>query len=469
MDELTLQRIEKDLSNWKNSRKRKDQLDGKRYYEGKHDILGRKREAIGKTGDLEEITNVPNNRIVDNQFKKLIDQKTNYLLGKPIVLESEDKEYVKKLKTVFGKAFRRTLKNAGREALLCGICWLMPYYNDMGKFSFKLFSGCDVMPEWGDDEHTFVTRAVRVYKKKVYEGSNTTPKFIEKAEVYDIDGVWTYKVEGSCLRPDTENPHTAYAAMGDTAYNWQKIPLIPIKYSEDETPLLNAVRSLQDGINLMLSDFENGMQEDPRNTVMVLKNFDGQNLGEFRRNLATFGAVKVRSDGESKGGVDTLEITVNSENYKSILELFKKALIENGKGFDAKSDRLGANPNQMNIQSMYSDIDLDANGMETELQASFDDILWFVDCYLANSGKGSYFEEPADIIFNRDILINESQVISDIKNSVGILSRKTLVAQHPYVDDVEEELKRIKEEEEKERAELAEYGAFGADADNAEE
>ena len=41
----------------------------------------------------------------------------------------------------------------------------------------------------------------------------------------------------------------------------------------------------------------------------------------------------------------------------------------------------------------------------------------------------------------------ESQVIADIKNSVGILSKETLVAQHPYVTNVEEELKKIEKEE----------------------
>ena len=46
-------------------------------------------------------------------------------------------------------------------------------------------------------------------------------------------------------------------------------------------------------------------------------------------------------------------------------------------GYDAKDDRLSGNPNQMNIQSMYSDIDLDANDMETEFQAAFEEILWF--------------------------------------------------------------------------------------------
>ena len=41
----------------------------------------------------------------------------------------------------------------------------------------------------------------------------------------------------------------------------------------------------------------------------------------------------------------------------------------------------------MNIQSMYSDIDLDANGMETEFQAAFEELLWFVNVHLANTGK----------------------------------------------------------------------------------
>ena len=70
----------------------------------------------------------------------------------------------------------------------------------------------------------------------------------------------------------------------------------------------------------MISDFENNMQEDARNTILILKNYDGENLGEFRRNLATFGAVKVRDDGD----VTTLTVEVSSENYKAILDVFKK-------------------------------------------------------------------------------------------------------------------------------------------------
>ena len=61
----------------------------------------------------------------------------------------------------------------------------------------------------------------------------------------------------------------------------------------------------------------------------------------------------------------------------------------------------------MNIQSMYSDIDLDANGMETEFQAAFEELLWFVNQDLINQGAGDFQQEEITVIFNRDILINE--------------------------------------------------------------
>ena len=90
-------------------------------------------------------------------------------------------------------------------------------------------------------------------------------------------------------------------------------------------------------------------------------------------------------------------------------------------GYDAKDDRLSGNPNQMNIQSMYSDIDLDANDMETEFQAAFEDVLWFINAHLANTGRGNFENEEVNIIFNRDILINESEAIDNCAKSVGIL------------------------------------------------
>lgn len=465
--------IELELNKFQTSPARRDMISGEKYYQGEHDILRRKRLVIGEKGELEEVKNLPNNRIVDNQYAKLVDQKTNYLLAKPLTFESDNEQYGKLLKTIFNKQFLRTLKNVGEDTLNGGIAWLHPYYNDQGELVFKKFPSYEVLPFWADAEHTILDFAVRVYQVEAYEG--TTEVTVTKVEIYDKQGIHRYELKGYSLIPDVENPSSTHMIIEESdgtikGYNWDKIPLVAFKYNNKEIPLIKRVKSLQDGINTILSDFENNMQEDARNTILVLQNYDGTDLGEFRKNLSQYGVVKVRTVEGTAGDLKTLEITVNAENYKIILELFKKALIENGRGFDAKDDRMGNNPNQMNIQSMYSDIDLDANGMETEFQAAFEQLLWFVKMHLINTGQGDFSMESVNVIFNRDILINESESIDNCSKSVGILSNETIVSQHPWTSDVKMELKRIEDEKAQQQSEMDQYKAlFGNVGDGNEE
>lgn len=67
--------IIKEINAFKHSHRRMQMITGERYYEGKHDILHRKREVIGVNGELEEVDNLPNNKIVDNQYAKMVNQK----------------------------------------------------------------------------------------------------------------------------------------------------------------------------------------------------------------------------------------------------------------------------------------------------------------------------------------------------------------------------------------------------------
>lgn len=71
----------------------------------------------------------------------------------------------------------------------------------------------------------------------------------------------------------------------EEGYNWPRIPLVPFRANRYETPLIKGAKSLQDAINTILSNFSDNMQEDTRNTILVLVNYDGENLGSFRQNL----------------------------------------------------------------------------------------------------------------------------------------------------------------------------------------
>lgn len=442
-----------EIQRWKNSDRRKWQIEGENYYDGKQDILKKKREAIGQNGNLEEVTNLPNAKIVDNQYALLVDKKVNYSLGKPPTISTENKQYAALLQKQFGPSFHRTWRAIGKNAINGAVGWLMPYYDDQGELAFKRFAPYSILPFWADEEHKVLDAAVHLYEVLTYEQS--TVKIVEHVEALTDTGIYYFVLDSGALVPEAPF-YAPYMTINGLPFNWERIPLIAWKFTSEEIPLLRRVKSLQDGINLMESSFQDRMLEDPRNTIIVAINYAGTDVSDLRHNLATYGVVHVVNDSTAPGGdVKTLTIDVNAENYKTILKLLKDALIENGRGYDAKDDRMGNNPNQMNIQSMYSDIDLDAAEMETEFRASFDQLLWFVNAHFANTGQGDYSGESVDVTFNRNILINNDELIQQIKDSTGLVSDRTLLQHHPFVEDVEKELKEINKQRQEE---LDQYG-----------
>lgn len=443
--------LECEIEKWKRSPKRCSMITGEKYYAGLHDILKRQRTAIGRDGTREVIGNIPNNRIVDNQYAKMVDQKVNYLLGKPITIDTDNRQLEKALKNIFNASFSRILNGLGENSLNGGIAWLYVFFNKYGKIDFKCFEPYEILPFWKNSDHTELDFAVRIYQIEAYDGR--IPKILEKAEVYQDNGVVRFNLCNGRLVPDEEKPFSNYIYINDDTdinkmheLNWGQIPLIPFKYNRKEIPLINRVKTIQDALNDAISDFQNGMQEDPRNTILVLKNYDGTNLQEFRHNLATYGVVKVKTVDGVDGGVDALQVEVNSQNYEVLLKLLKKALIENAMGYDAKDDRISGNANQINIKSMYSDIDLDANGMETEYRASLYKLLEFIKLALRKQ-KIDVNESDVQFIFNRDMIMNENEAIDNVQKSQGILSKQTIISQHPWISDVNKELQRLNSEQ----------------------
>lgn len=442
-----LSELEKDIALWKMSPERAEQINGEMYYKGYHDILHKKRMAIGRNGKEVELKNLPNRKDIDNQYAAAVDKKTNYFLGKPMAIKTDNASYSEFLKAIFDMKMQKRLKNTVKKSFNNGIAWMFPHYDENGNLKFKVFPGYEIKPYWNDDEHTDLNKAVRLYQiETIVMGQRKT---IKKVEVYKIDGVYRYILgDDDKLIVDTESGgYESYISLNGMPYNWDRIPLIAFKYNDSEIPLIRKAKSLQDAVNELISMFHNHMLEDSRNTILVIENFDGQNLGEFRQNLAEYGAVKVRTGDGAKGGVTSLRVEVNAENYQLILQLIKNALIENTKSYDGKMLNSGT-PNQMNILSMYQDIDLDTNDLESEYQAALEELLFFINTHLALTGQGDFFEEKVTFIFNRDMLMNEAEIMQTLINAGVKISNRTLLSQVPFIDDVDAELKQIKKESE---------------------
>ncbi len=377
--------LELEIKKWLTSQERHRQIAGDAYYDGMQTILKRKRTVIGEGGELKEVDNLPNNRLIDNQYAKMVDQKANYLCGQPVTFDTKNAAYGEALAKVFGHKAQRTLRIVAEKALTGGKAWMFPYYTDEGTLAFAMLPAHEVRCRSGAILHTPILIAPCTFSPFTNMTKKATRALLKKWRFSTQAALSVLSGKMARLRLTTNAASGSYVTVVDPktqkprALNWARIPWFALRPTTGSS-LLCRVRCLQDALNLMLSNFVNSMEEDVHNTVLVIHNYDGEDLGEFRRNLATYGAVKVRTTDGSDGAVDTLEIEVKAENYKAVMELLKKAIIENARGYDAKDDRLNGTPNQMNIRSMYSDIDLDANGMETEFQAAFEDLLFFRQC-----------------------------------------------------------------------------------------
>lgn len=465
-----IHKLEVVLRAWLDSPQRKEQLLAEQYYLGNQDILKREKKVIGADGNLTSINNVTINRIVDNVYAKLVNQKTSYCLGKPITIATSDDDYLKLLTKIFNKRNHRTLRELAQFAVNEGIAYIYPYYNADGEFKFAVFPAHEICPIWRDKRHHELESAMRYYPEEVFD-NNGGVTLVYHVDLFTTYGITHFRYQGGSLIID-EQAHTDYMYVENVGYNWKKLPIIPFKYNSEELPLIRRVKTLQDALNEVMSNFKDNMDEDPRTSILILKNYDGTNIPEFRQNLATYGVIKVTTVDGVQGDVDALKVEVNSSNYQALLMQLKRAIIENGYGFDAKEERMDGDPNQMNIESMYTDIDLDVDAMESEFQAGFEELKWFIDQYLIHTGNPDYTEEDVEFIFDRDFFINENAQIDNVMKSVGLVSNKTLLSHHPMVTNVLREMQLIEEERKQEleqtKAEMEIQHAFTEPSTNAE-
>ncbi|MFS1514569.1 phage portal protein [Chengkuizengella sp. SCS-71B] len=459
LEEIILQEID----DWNLSNEKQWMQTGYKYYRNETDIKDRKRMTVGEGGGLQEETNLANNKLIHGFIRKLVDQKVGYLLSKPLSIQTDNEPYADLLNETFNKSFLRLLQNVGKETINKGRGWLHVYYDEDGQLSFKKIPSEEIIPLWKDAAHTILDAVIRAYDIEVYEGK--TKKTITKVEFWDTKGVKRYVIDDGKLIPDVETGDSSHFSVikgeEQQPLNWERVPFICFKYNNEEQPLVQLIKSLVDDYDNKKSDNSNNLEDLP-NSTYVIKDYDGEDLGEFRRNLSIFRVIKVTSE----GGVDTINLEIDTEAFKTHMEMNRKDIYEFGRGVDTQSEKFGNSPSGIALKFLYADLDMDANDMEMEFQASLEQLLWFIDQHIANTTTQDFSNEQVDFIFNRDIVINETDTITNAKNSVGIISDETIINNHPWVTDSQDELDRVKKQREEDLQQMQDYNGMGEGNEN---
>ncbi len=286
-------------------------------------------------------------------------------------------------------------------------------------------------------------------------------QYIEMVEYYTENEVYFYVLDGEHLIPDIEQHEGGpilHYRKGEEGRSWGKVPFIGFKNNHIEYPDVRFIKSLIDSYDKSRSDIDNFIEE-TKNLIYILKGYGGEDLAEFMRDLNYYRAIKI--DDPESCGVDTLNPTIDIQAAKEHFEQLKRDINEFGQGVPKDLDKFGNSPSGISLKFLYSGLDLKCNHLEVEFKRAFEQLLYFVNIYLVENGQGSYENEEVELIFNRDIKINESESIDNCIKSEDVISQETIIANHPWVNDVEGELERLKKEKE-EKAKIA-AKAFGTD------
>lgn len=433
------------INDFNSSKKRQLMTVGQKYYEVDNDILKRKITKKVKGTEIEE-TYKANNKLAHSKYKNMVDEKVAYLLSRDYSLSCDNEEYVKKVKDVLGKHFQYQLSGLGYEASNKGIAWLQAYVDLEGNFKTMIIPSEQCIPVWRDNSHTELESMIRVYETVTWEYDKK--KTITNVEVWTTEGVSYYRLEGKLLIADYDknndnNGPVAHYKKGEEWYSWGRVPFIAFKNNRIELPDIKFVKSLLDAYDLSRSEAANYVEE-VKNLIFILKGYGGEDISEFMRVLNEDRAIPI--DDPKEGGVDALtpqmDITALREHYEQL----KRDLIEDGQSINKDLDKFGSAPSGVALKFMYSGLDLKCNALETEFKMGFENLLYFINIYLSESSLGTYKNVDLDILFNRDMEINESEVIDNCQKSKGTISDKTIIANHPWVKDVEAEEKALEEQ-----------------------
>jgi len=436
----------------KNSDEKKDMVDGENYYNGKHDIFKHDFRKFFIDGVEHINKNKSNNLIMNAFFRYLIDQKVGYIAGNSILFKGADEQFVKlindNLSFWFNKLFQKWLRgssNKGKE-----FCYV--YINQQGLFDYSIIPGQQIIPVYDTQFNETLVGVIRYYPVTKQETFNSPKIILNKVEIYDSEKVYYFAEErGGKYIPDPDyNPNPRYHIYKwnslfpneQKGKGWGRPPFIELKNNEEGISDLKFTKSLIDNYDFNLSAFSNNLA-DIAKAIWVLKGYEGTKLSEFMFNLNSYGAINVNA----AGGVEPKTNDLPNEAHDSHMDRIEDNIYVFGFGVNPKIDKAGLSPSGIALEYMYAGLDIKSNIAITEATVAVHEFMSFLaDYYLITKGL-KYNADLIEPIFDKHLIINEAEKITSVKDSFGITSRKTALSNHPWVKDVEAELKQIEDEE----------------------
>lgn len=430
---------------------------GERYYRNETDIMFKEKKS-----EEEKTLRNADNRIPRNFHGLIVNQKAAYAFTAPPLFDIGNTKENKRITEMLGDEYAKNCMELCVNASNCSVGWIHYWQGENG-FEWAVTDSKQIIPVFDTGLKKKLLGVLRMYSKMheetgdryvVYEYWNETVCQAFYRNIADTveEGLLPYSM---FVQESGEN-------ASEYKHNWGEVPFIPFWNNNVHMDDLRNIKPLIDVYDKVYSGFINDL-DDIQELIFVLTGYGGTDLNEFLNDLKKYKTIKLDGDEDGKTGVDTISIQIPIEARNSVLEATRKAIFEQGQGFDPQPENFG-NQSGEALKFMYALLEMKTGLMETEFRLGFSRLIRVI-CKSAGITCGSIVQT-----WTRTSIKNDVELAQICRDSVGIVSQKTILKNHPLVEDADAELKQLEKEQAAEQQREEQYGrAFDKAQDEAQD
>lgn len=405
----------------------------KNYYDGIQAILNKSYSDTTK----------PCSKTVTNYCKNIVDSYCGYLASPGCISYSSNDEIEEIMNILKYNDYQTEDSDFLLNALIYGVSAELMYIDDSSQVRFRIINPTQCFGVYDDSLTGDLMYFVRMYKANDWNESD-----LYNVDVYSNYSIKHYTMSGmnGWLNFVSEEPHY----FGQCPANIFTMP--------DEKSIFDCILPLQDSFNeILTSEIDDYSAFCDAYLALVGVDADAEDIAAMKANR-----VLVLPEGASanwiiKGSNDT--------QVENILKRIHSSIYRIAACPDFSSESfVGGVSSGIAIQYRLTGMETRAGKIASEMKKALQRRIEII-CGIATLKLGEEVFRDIKIDFKRNIPADTTAVVDMITKLNGTVSNATLLAQLPFVSDVDTELEALKEEKANNMS-LYDFGSSAAEEDN---
>lgn len=394
------------------------------YYKGNQEIMKKVATDIGK----------PCNKIITNYCYNIAQNYQGYIAGIPITYSS-----INDFSAIQDVLNYNDVRNEDseylRNALIFGRAFEINYIDEEGKQRFKVLDSRNCIPVYDTSLNNDLLYVIRFYKQDNVD--DTVDKYL--IEVYSDATIRTYSSTAQ---------FSSFALLEEREHHFNQVPITVFSLNSEEESIFDKIISLQDAYNKLLSsevdDFEAFCD-----AYLVLKGCmaEEEDVKSMKQNR-----VLVL---DTDASAEYLTKSVSDTQIENMLKNINDTIHKIANSPDFNDEKLLA---QSGIAMRYKLVGFEnvASSIVANMTKALQRRIELI-CYIIHLTGGEEIWRDVNISFTRNLPVNVVEAVQVVNQLRGIVSDETLITLLPFIDDAEEEIKKIKAQKE-ENMQLYSFG-----------